>query len=62
VITTIDGVEFEPAWKNRVDATYGGVPATFIGRDDLIANKVAADRPQDRADVAYLRRIGPRRF
>jgi predicted nucleotidyltransferase len=55
IITTIDGVSFEDAWSNRLEATYGGVRVNYIGRDDLIANKEAADRPQDRLDVAYLR-------
>lgn len=57
IITTIDGVPFETAWKNRVEATYGGVPVTYIGRDDLIANKEAAGRPQDLLDVAYLQEV-----
>lgn len=55
IITTIDGVTFEQAWANRVPATYGDTPLNYIGRDDFIANKTAADRPQDRADVAYLK-------
>jgi hypothetical protein len=58
IITTIDGVAFEDAWSNRVAATYGGVSVHYIGRADLIANKEAADRPQDRLDVAYLRGEG----
>jgi hypothetical protein len=55
VITTIDGVSFESAWSHKLETTYGGIPVYYIGREDLIANKVAADRPQDRLDVAYLR-------
>ena len=35
-------------------ATYGGVSVAYIGRSELIANKRAAARPQDLADVAYL--------
>ncbi|HKU81643.1 MAG TPA: DUF6036 family nucleotidyltransferase [Candidatus Tumulicola sp.] len=54
VITEIDGVSFERAWSNRVTSSYGGEPAHFLGKDDLIANKKAAGRPQDLADVAYL--------
>jgi hypothetical protein len=54
IITAIDGVSFEDAWSTRVESTYGGVPAWYIGRDALIANKKAAARPQDLADVAYL--------
>jgi hypothetical protein len=54
IITAIDGVSFEKAWSNRVTSTYGRVVAHYIGRADLIANKKAAARPQDLADVAYL--------
>ncbi|MGH7727829.1 MAG: DUF6036 family nucleotidyltransferase [Vulcanimicrobiaceae bacterium] len=54
VITTIDGVSFETAWQNRYPSTYGGLAVHYIGRDDLIANKKAAGRPQDLLDVAYL--------
>jgi hypothetical protein len=56
IITTIDGISFEQAWRGRYPARYGGVPVHYIGKDDLIANKRAADRPQDRLDVAYLTR------
>ena len=55
VITTIDGIAFEQAWSRRVTSSYGDVTVHYIGLADLIANKEAADRPQDRADVAYLR-------
>lgn len=55
VITEIDGVEFDAAWSNRVQAEYGGVPAFILSKDDLIANKLASGRPQDVADVAALR-------
>jgi hypothetical protein len=47
---------FEVAWKNRADARFGSVPAHYLGCDDLIRAKEAADRPQDRADVGVLRR------
>jgi len=55
IITTIDGVLFECAWSNRVDSSYGDVPVHYISREDLIANKEAAGRPQDLLDVDYLR-------
>ena len=54
IITEIDGVTFEEAWLSRVASTYAGVPVHYIGREQLIANKRAAGRPQDLADVAYL--------
>jgi hypothetical protein len=35
-----------------------GAPVQVIGRDDLIRNKRALDRPQDRLDVRRLERGG----
>jgi hypothetical protein len=55
IITTIDGVTFEAAWRNRLECSYDGVPAWFIARDDLVANKTASGRPQDLADLAALK-------
>ena len=55
IITTIDGVDFGRAWANRYEAEYGSLRVNYIGRTDLLANKEAADRPQDRLDAAYLR-------
>jgi hypothetical protein len=54
IITSIDGVTFEQAWKARVGSTYDEVPVNYLGKAELIANKKAAGRPQDLADVAYL--------
>lgn len=56
IITSIDGVTFEEAWQHRIAASYGGVAVNYIGRSEFIANKRAAGRPQDLADVAYLER------
>ncbi len=54
IITSIDGVTFEQAWVTRIQSTYGGVPVSYIAKPELIANKRAAARPQDLADLAYL--------
>lgn len=56
VITAIDGISFEPAWKNRVSTAYGGVAVFVLSRDDLMINKRASGRPQDLADIAALER------
>ena len=59
ILPEIEGVDFERAWQNRVEATVDsqtGLTATFISREDLIASKLAAGRPQDIADVAALRK------
>lgn len=42
--------------EQRVEARFGGVPTRYIGLKDLISNKEATDRLQDRADVDILRR------
>lgn len=54
VLTPIEGVEFIDAWEWRVVITLDGVDVPFIGRDDLLANKRAAGRPQEIADVERL--------
>jgi len=53
----VTGIEsFDVAWKNRVDAHFGSVPARYLGLEDLVRAKEAIGRPQDRADVRVLRR------
>ena len=52
--TTIDGVEFDEAWPERLQLQVEGVPLPVIGRAHLIANKRASARPQDLADVQRL--------
>src|ERR1700704_346223 len=50
ILTTIPGVEFDAAWKNRVTHLVDeqrGLSANFISRDDLIAAKLASGRAQD---------------
>lgn len=54
ILTSIDGVAFEEAWPRRITIEVDGIPLQVIGRSDLIKNKVAADRPQDRVDVDRL--------
>lgn len=54
IITAIDGVEFSDAWPSRMLANLGGVEVTVLSRDDLIKNKKASGRLQDRADVETL--------
>jgi hypothetical protein len=49
-------VEFDRAYARRVTERIDGVSIAFIGKDDLIANKRAVDRPRDRADVRALLR------
>ena len=54
IITNIDGVEFSEAWPDRLETSFGGVPALVISRHHLITNKRTAARLQDLADVQQL--------
>ena len=55
IITSIDGVEFQEAWEHRLPSAYGDQPVMVMGVDDLIRNKEATGRPQDRLDAETLR-------
>lgn len=57
-LQTLVGVDFITAWQRRVVATIDSVRVNFISREDLIANKKAAGRPQDLRDVRALERAG----
>jgi hypothetical protein len=58
VLTHISGVEFADAWPHRVEAAFGeALRCPVIGLENLIANKRAVDRAQDRADVEALERL-----
>jgi hypothetical protein len=54
ILTSIDGVEFEPARLRAANLSVGDVSLPVISKTDLIANKRATGRPQDIADVARL--------
>lgn len=57
IITNIDGVDFADAWRDRMETSFGGAPAFVISRHHLIANKKAAGRLQDLADIEKLNRV-----
>lgn len=54
VLTGIDGVRFEDAWKARVEAEMNGMRLKFLGKADLIQNKRATGRPKDQIDLLEL--------
>jgi hypothetical protein len=54
LVNRIDGVSFAEARPNVVRSRYGGVEATFIGREDLLQNKRSTPRAKDKADVEEL--------
>jgi hypothetical protein len=54
VLTSIDGVEFNLAWRDRLVASIDGLAVPILSRHHLLANKRAVGRPQDIADVSLL--------
>jgi uncharacterized nucleotidyltransferase DUF6036 len=59
IFPEISGVEFDQAWDRRMERVIdegAGLTAFFISAEDFVANKLAAARPQDIADVAAVRR------
>jgi hypothetical protein len=59
ILPDIKGVDFDRAWETRVETLVDPdtrLKAFFISRDDLIAAKLAAARPQDLADVDAIRK------
>lgn len=54
IMTTVDGIELEAAWNNRLEVTVNGVAVPFLSVSDLISNKSATGRLKDRGDVDWL--------
>jgi len=60
IIMGLDALDFDSAWRNRFEGTFGGVPAHYVSYDDLLLLKRSAGRPQDLLDIDKLKRT--RRF
>lgn len=55
LMTDISGVpDFGAAWEERVEHQVRGRAVPFLGRAQLVANKRAAGRPKDLADLHAL--------
>ena len=54
LLTAIDGVSFDACYSRRRHVTLSGVTLALIDVDDLRANKRAAGRPKDIADLDSL--------
>ncbi len=57
VSTAIDGVDFDTCFPRKSIVDLDGMPISFIGYKDLIANKKASGRLKDLADVEELEKI-----
>jgi hypothetical protein len=54
IINEIAGVTFTQAWEKRSRGVYGGIKVNFIGKSDLIQNKLSTKRLQDKVDAEKL--------
>ena len=55
ILTQISGVEFEDAWSDRVERDLAGMRLPFLGLNAYKANKKAAGREKDLADLMLLK-------
>ena len=56
IMPKISGVEFEEAWRRRVDVRIDDdLSVPFISREDLLVAKISSGRAQDLIDVDALR-------
>ncbi len=60
VITSIDGVEFNGAWSERLQVPFADQTVPVLSRADLIKNERAAGRDQALIDVKWLEAHPPR--
>jgi hypothetical protein len=61
LLQSIPAVEFEDAWPRRLVIDLNGVTVPVLGKEDLIRNKQAVGRPQDRRDVRLLQGLSAKR-
>lgn len=54
ILNELTGVDFESAWRSRVEHVMGSMTVSFIGRDTLLQNKRATGRTKDLADIEAL--------
>lgn len=61
IITSIEGCSFNEVWKGKTSGAYGRQKVYFIGIDELIKNKKASRRKQDKVDLDILLSIRKRK-
>ncbi|MFT7824584.1 MAG: DUF6036 family nucleotidyltransferase [Sulfurimonas sp.] len=57
ILTDIDGVAFDDAWKKRVNGKILGVDTGIISLNDLILNKTVSNRSKDKLDLIQLQEL-----
>lgn len=54
LLTSISGLDFDDAWKHRLNVPIADLLVPCLGRSDFIRNKRAAGRRRDLADISML--------
>ncbi|MBF0499423.1 MAG: hypothetical protein HQM09_04785 [Candidatus Riflebacteria bacterium] len=57
ILTEVDGLTFDEAWKERFPAKFAGVSTAVLSRRHLEINKRASGRLQDLADLEALEKL-----
>ena len=57
ILSRIEGVRFETAWRKRIQGRYGNVLVNWIDIDSLIRAKRLLDGPRHQEDVRVLREV-----
>ncbi|BBO17464.1 conserved hypothetical protein [Candidatus Brocadia pituitae] len=59
ILTSITGVSWAEIWENKTRGIFGSanIPVYFIGKKQLIKNKMATGRDQDLIDVRRLKGV-----
>ena len=56
ILTSIDGVEFDEGWRNKLSVVVDDIEVQILSRSDLLRNKVASGRDKDQSDIAWLQK------
>ena len=56
ILTAIDGVEFDPAYENRLVVVLEALAIPVLSLEDLIKNKESTGREKDALDAKLLRK------
>jgi Nucleotidyl transferase of unknown function (DUF2204) len=59
ILQSIDGVSFDEAWPQRVEASIDDIAAHVISVRHLVQNKLQSGRMRDLADVEAIRDANP---
>lgn len=59
ILTDIDGVKFEDAWKNRQIKILNDIQVNVLDLHDIIKNKQASGRDKDKIDLLNLQKLLP---